>query len=114
MGIQEQDNTDRPQFARSQPDEVELRFWCPRAIVDVLDAVVMARGGQSANIHRGTVLVEEVGKGLRPDGGDLKKAAISHWEINRGSPNVFQLRAICERLNVSADYLIGINSTEAV
>jgi len=37
---------------------VELRFWCPRAIVDVLDAVVMARGGQSANIHRGTVLVE--------------------------------------------------------
>jgi hypothetical protein len=61
MGIQEQDNTDRPQFARSQPDEVELRFWCPRAIVDVLDAVVMARGGQSANIHRGTVLVEEVG-----------------------------------------------------
>jgi hypothetical protein len=56
QGIQDSDS--RPAFSRNLADEVELRFWCPRAIVDVLDAVVMARGGQAANIHRGTVLVE--------------------------------------------------------
>jgi len=52
-------DSDRPQFARG---DVELRFWCPREIVDVLDAVVMARGGQSANVHRGTVLTEIAAK----------------------------------------------------
>jgi DNA-binding XRE family transcriptional regulator len=55
----------------------------------------------------------ELAKGLRPDGGDLGKAAISHWEINRGSPNVKQIKAVCERLNVSADYLLGILHSDA-
>ena len=55
-----EDNAEIPPFARGEADEVELRFWCPRSIVNVLDAVVMARGGQSANIHRGTVLTEEM------------------------------------------------------
>lgn len=44
--------------ARAGEPTTELRGECPRWIVDVLDAVVMARGGQSANVHRSTVWVE--------------------------------------------------------
>lgn len=56
------DNSDTPAFARGIAEDVELRFWCPRGLVDVLDAVVLARGGQSANVHRGTVLSELLGE----------------------------------------------------
>lgn len=52
-----------------------------------------------------------LGKGMRADGGDLGKGSVSHWEINDGSPNVFQLKAICERLGITADYLLGVEQS---
>lgn len=52
----EHDQDERPQFARASGGQsvLELRGDCPRRIVDVLDAVSMAR-----NISR-TALVNEV------------------------------------------------------
>lgn len=37
------DNEDRPQFARRGDSTTELRGECPRQVVNVLDAVSMAR-----------------------------------------------------------------------
>lgn len=34
-------------------------------------------------------------------------AAVSAWEKERNQPNASQIAAICARLNVSADYLVG-------
>jgi hypothetical protein len=53
----------------------------------------------------------ELGKGAAFDGGDVLKAAISTWENGRNFPNVMQLRILCERLNVSADHLIGLKQS---
>lgn len=50
----------------------------------------------------------QVGQGMGIDGEDLNKAAISNWETERNGPSVKQLRLLCERLNVSADHLLGI------
>lgn len=50
----------------------------------------------------------ELGRGAAFGGGDVLKACISTWETGRNFPNVTQLRVLCERLNVSADYLIGV------
>jgi DNA-binding XRE family transcriptional regulator len=48
----------------------------------------------------------DLAQGLGASGADLKKAAISTWELDHCSPNVDQLRLMCERLGVSADHLI--------
>lgn len=49
----------------------------------------------------------QLGAGLASDGSDLRKATVSAWEVGRNTPDVHQLRAICQRLNVSADHLLG-------
>jgi transcriptional regulator with XRE-family HTH domain len=51
---------------------------------------------------------EELGRGLAPEGGDLGKAAVSAWETGRNQPNATQLRAICQRLNCSANDLLDL------
>lgn len=51
-------DSDEPQFMRRAEPTTELRGEIPRWIVDILDAVVTARGGQSANVHRTTVVAE--------------------------------------------------------
>lgn len=48
---------------------------------------------------------EDLSKGMRPDGGDLSKGAVSAWELDRAQPSAEQLRKICERLNVTAEDL---------
>lgn len=47
-----------------------------------------------------------LGKGLGTDGKDASKAVVLGWEKNRHFPRVDQLAMICERLTVSADYLL--------
>jgi transcriptional regulator with XRE-family HTH domain len=49
---------------------------------------------------------EQFGKGLQGDGKDATKQTISDWENERHLPNVLQLREMCLRLAVSADYLL--------
>jgi hypothetical protein len=50
---------ERPMFMRANGEPTtELRGEIPRWVVDILDAVVTARGGQSANVHRTTVVTE--------------------------------------------------------
>jgi transcriptional regulator with XRE-family HTH domain len=44
---------------------------------------------------------EELGRRLA-----LSKASISHWEKERYEPNLGQLRALCDELGVSADWLL--------
>jgi DNA-binding XRE family transcriptional regulator len=48
----------------------------------------------------------DLGRGVLPDGSDASKATVSHWEVERTSPSVPQLRLLCERLGVSADFLL--------
>jgi DNA-binding XRE family transcriptional regulator len=43
--------------------------------------------------------------------GGLAKQSISHWECDRYSPNVTQLRELCECLGVSADVLLGLRES---
>jgi DNA-binding XRE family transcriptional regulator len=66
---------------------------------------------QEVRKARGVTQVE-LAKGLGPDGTDLGKAAVSHWEVSRGSPSVLQLKLICERLAVSADHLLDLPQFE--
>jgi DNA-binding XRE family transcriptional regulator len=40
--------------------------------------------------------------------GGVSKQAISHWECDRYSPSVPQLRALCQYLEISADVLLGL------
>jgi hypothetical protein len=48
-----------PAFARGGTElTTELRGECPRWIVEVIDAVALARGGPGANIHRATIVNE--------------------------------------------------------
>lgn len=46
-----------------------------------------------------------LGEGLQPDG-DASRQTMSDWEAERHYPNVWQLMLICQRLNLSADYLL--------
>ena len=46
---------------------------------------------------------EQLGERLQ-----LGKAAISSWEVNRTQPSATQVAMLCQQLNVSADYLVGI------
>lgn len=50
---------------------------------------------------------EQLGVGMRPDGADLGKGAISAWETGRSVPDARQIAIIRERLGVSADHLLG-------
>ena len=55
--------------------------------------------------RRGMSLVE-LGKGMGTGGKDLQRAAIWAWTHNRTSPNVDQLRLICDRLGVTPGYML--------
>lgn len=43
----------------------------------------------------------------------VKRATISNWEIARRSPDIHQLEALCEALNVNLDYF-GFGGSAAV
>lgn len=47
-----------------------------------------------------------LGKGLKADGSDLGRAAVHGWLSGNTQPSALQLAVICERLQVSADYLL--------
>jgi transcriptional regulator with XRE-family HTH domain len=47
-----------------------------------------------------------LGKGLKADGSDLGRAAVHGWLSGNTQPSALQLAVICERLEVSADYLL--------
>lgn len=48
-----------------------------------------------------------LGKGLGTNGKDASKASVSDWEKDAHFPKVDQLILICDRLNISADYLLN-------
>lgn len=48
----------------------------------------------------------ELAEGLSTTGEDLSKAAISAWERNTRQPSARQLAILCDRLGVTADYLL--------
>ncbi len=48
----------------------------------------------------------ELAEGLGVTGEDMSKAAVSAWERNTRQPNAGQLAVLCERLGVTADYLL--------
>lgn len=41
----------------------------------------------------------------------LDKAQLSRWENDHAAPNADNLRALCDALDVSADYLLGRTAT---
>ena len=43
----------------------------------------------------------------------VKRSTISNWEISRRSPDIHQLEALCEALNVNLDYF-GFGGSAAV
>lgn len=47
-----------------------------------------------------------LGKGAGENGRDASKQSVSDWENDRHYPKADQLRLICLKLNISADYLI--------
>lgn len=49
---------------------------------------------------------ESLGKGLQSGGKDASRATISDWEAERHYPNVWQLREICLKLNMNADFFL--------
>jgi transcriptional regulator with XRE-family HTH domain len=38
----------------------------------------------------------------------LSRTQISHYELNKRDPRIDSLKAICQELDVSADYLLGL------
>lgn len=90
----------------------EVRDWARNAAELIFDPTTRVNtfGARLRKARTASKLSQtELGKGMASDGGDLLKAAISSWETDRCSPNVQQLRLICERLGVSADSLLGIS-----
>ena len=66
-------------------------------------------GERLAEARKGAGLTQEqLGIELGSDGRDLGKGAISSWENGGSHPTSAQLTKVCARLNVSADYLLGI------
>jgi transcriptional regulator with XRE-family HTH domain len=53
---------------------------------------------------------DDLSRGMRPDGGDLSKGAVSAWEQDRAQPSAEQLRKICERLDTTAEALWGVKA----
>lgn len=49
----------------------------------------------------------QLGVGLGPDGRDLQRASVSAWEVGASTPSASQLVVLCQRLSISADYLLG-------
>lgn len=39
----------------------------------------------------------------------MSKAGVSHWENDTHKPSIDQLKAICDELKVSADWLLELN-----
>lgn len=77
--------------------------------MDLDNAAAITFGSRLAAKRRAAGLTqEELGRGLAPDGGDLSKAAVSAWESDRNQPTAAQLRLICQRLNASANDLLGL------
>ena len=60
----EQEEMDRPSFSRGAEPTTELRGECPRSIVNVLDAISMARGFPTRNALVNQILTEWVDKVL--------------------------------------------------
>ncbi len=56
---------------------------------------------------------EQLGVEVGPDGRDLGKGAVSSWEVNRSQPSATQVAQLCKRLNVSADWLLGLEEADA-
>lgn len=48
----------------------------------------------------------DLAEGLSATGEDMSKAAVSAWERNTRQPSAKQLAILCERLGVTADYLL--------
>lgn len=48
----------------------------------------------------------KLGIGLKPNGGDLGRAAVNGWLSGLTQPSASQLAVICKRLDISADYLL--------
>jgi transcriptional regulator with XRE-family HTH domain len=60
---------------------------------------------QAARVNKKLTGVQ-FGKGLQGEDKDASKQTVSDWENERHLPDVWQLREICLRLGVSADYLL--------
>lgn len=70
-------------------------------------------GSRLAEARRNAGLTQaQLGEGLGPDKRDLQKATVSSWEVGASQPNAAQLVKLCERLNVSADYLLGVSAND--
>ncbi len=52
-----------------------------------------------------SVLAKEIG---------VTRAAVNAWELGKGYPNVLCLVALARYLNISTDYLLGLNPTYSV
>ena len=48
----------------------------------------------------------DLAEGLSVEGTDMSKAAVSAWERNTRQPSAQQLGILCQRLGVTADYLL--------
>lgn len=71
-------------------------------------------GARLAEARRNAGLTQaQLGEGLGPDGRDLQKATVSSWEVGASQPSASQIAKLCERLCVSADYLLGIASNDS-
>lgn len=53
---------------------------------------------------------EQLGEGMAADGTDVGKGAVSSWEVSRTVPSTSQLLKLCQRLNCSADELLGVTT----
>lgn len=71
-------------------------------------------GARLAEARRAAGLTQaQLGEGLGGDGRDLQKATVSSWEVGASQPSAEQLRKLCERLGISADYLLGIAANDS-
>jgi transcriptional regulator with XRE-family HTH domain len=67
----------------------------------------MSFGTRLTEARKKKLLTQEgLGKGLGTDGKDASKAVVYGWEKDQHFPRVDQLAMICQRLEVSADYLL--------
>jgi transcriptional regulator with XRE-family HTH domain len=72
---------------------------------------LMTFGERLAEARRVAGLTQEqLGVGLGSDGRDLGKGAVSSWENGGSHPSSAQVAKICDRLNISADHLLGVKA----
>jgi DNA-binding XRE family transcriptional regulator len=88
--------------------------WAEQASTGAIDLLPGPRdnsfGERLRQARRAKGLTQaQLGEGMgRMDGRSIQKAAVCSWEAGNTFPNVPQLRLLCERLEVSADELIGL------